>query len=226
MREVRRSITSSAFIIILLVAVMGLLSLFSIWSINRAWVAGMEKTSEVQALSTDTMNAGLTFTVQVQEWKNILLRGSDPALLEKYLSAFRDRAEETGAQLAKIAAQASAMGFAVEAQRASEIKTRHGTMFATYQAALMDKIGASNVLSPDAAGAVDRQLLGADRSLNADIEAFSADIAQRAAEQRATLAAEMNERYLTLKWFIVSVIFAVIVIIGYLLFGSLRALKS
>ena len=34
----------------------------------------------------------MAFKVQVQEWKNILLRGEDPVLLEKYLESFKANA--------------------------------------------------------------------------------------------------------------------------------------
>ncbi len=50
----------------------------SVERINRTLV---EQTSEVRVIETD-------FKVQVQEWKDVLLRGYDPQLLDKYWNAF------------------------------------------------------------------------------------------------------------------------------------------
>jgi hypothetical protein len=73
---------------IMLVAVLGLFALFSIWSINRTWIEGMERVSELRRLSTSALEAQVSFKVQVQEWKNILLRGHVQADRDRYILAF------------------------------------------------------------------------------------------------------------------------------------------
>ena len=42
------------------------------------------------------------FRVQVQEWKNVLLRGKDPRQLQRYWSAFEDRERRIQQQAARL----------------------------------------------------------------------------------------------------------------------------
>ena len=49
--------------------------------------------------------ANLQFKVQVQEWKNVLLRGKQPADLDKYWRQFEDRQRDVQSILGELAAQ-------------------------------------------------------------------------------------------------------------------------
>jgi methyl-accepting chemotaxis protein len=49
--------------------------------------------------------ANLQFKVQVQEWKNVLLRGKQPADLDKYWSQFEDRQRDVQDILGELAGQ-------------------------------------------------------------------------------------------------------------------------
>jgi len=54
-----------------------------------------------QAIDT-ARSAQVEFKIQVQEWKNILIRGNDPAQLDKYSKAFVKGGESTRAELQKL----------------------------------------------------------------------------------------------------------------------------
>ena len=49
--------------------------------------------------------ANLQFKVQVQEWKNVLLRGKQPADLDKYWKQFEDRQRDVQSILGDLAGQ-------------------------------------------------------------------------------------------------------------------------
>jgi PAS domain S-box-containing protein len=58
-----------------------------------------EQTFEIVALS---LSAQVHFKKQVQEWKNILLRGSDPAQFELYLAGFKTQEQQTQAAIGRL----------------------------------------------------------------------------------------------------------------------------
>ena len=224
--DIRRAVSSSAFVMILLVAVVGLFALFSIWSINRAWTDGMNRSAELRNLSIASLEAQVAFKVQVQEWKNILLRGDDPALLAKHHAAFSKQDGEVRSLLGRVAGQAAALGFDDLAARASGLSGDHEALTRTYEQTLSDVEGTAPTLSADAARAIDHKLRGIDRALESGIGQLAADIGQAADVKRTALIAGMDARYETLRWFIIGVIVAALLVTVFMLIGTLRATRT
>ena len=224
--ELRRVIASSAFTMIMLVAVIGLFSLFSIWSINRAWLAGTAETAELQNLSRDALDAQVSFKVQVQEWKNILLRGDEPALLEKYQASFRQNGIQTEDNLERVSTQAHVLGLTSQSDTARSLRQLHETVTARYEAALAETRNGAAILSPEDAHRLDKSLRGIDRELESSIGVLATDIAALSEQHRAGLAAKMQQRYHTLRWFITGVMLLSLVSTAYVVSGAIRATRG
>ena len=224
--ELRRAITSSAFTMIALVAVIGLFTLFSIWSINRAWTAGTMETADLQNLSRAALDSQVNFKVQIQEWKNVLLRGDQSTLLEKHLTSFRTHAQRTDDDLGRVSIGATKLGFKDEAQRAADLSNEHATLTARYEAVLAEERGLSISITPDMASLIDKSVRGADRALEAGIGKLSADIAAISDQRRSTLLIDMQDRYSSLRLFILVVIGFSLVITAYVLASALRATRG
>ena len=91
--------------------------LCAIGGLASAWLnLSTEVPAEVQQ-SVDVERASREFRTQVQEWKNVLIRGNDAELREKHLSAFRER----GAEVQQV--MASLSGSITDAQAAGAART-------------------------------------------------------------------------------------------------------
>jgi hypothetical protein len=224
--ELRRAITTSAFTMIALVVVIGLFSLFSIWSINRAWTAGTSETAALQDLSRVGLNSQVNFKIQIQEWKNVLLRGDESALLEKHLNSFRIHAQKSQEDLGRVTAGAIKLGLKNEAEHASALINNLQTMTVRYESALAEERGMSRTITPEMASLIDKSVRGADRDLEAGIGTLSKEIAAISDERRNALLIQMQDRYASLRLFILGVIGLSLVITVYVLISALRATRG
>ncbi|MDX1754568.1 MAG: methyl-accepting chemotaxis protein [Marinobacter sp.] len=97
----------------------------------------------------------ITFKTQVQEWKNVLIRGADPDQLSKYWGRFQEREAEIQAQLAELIPQ-------LETPQAialmSEFQRAHQTMGTAYRRGYQAFVDAGMDVS-----AGDRAVAGIDR---------------------------------------------------------------
>lgn len=73
---------------LLMVLSVGILGLFSVWSLSGYHARTQVALSEVTVSMDEARQAQLHFKIQVQEWKNILLRGHDLSDRAVYLAAF------------------------------------------------------------------------------------------------------------------------------------------
>jgi methyl-accepting chemotaxis protein len=224
--NLRRTIASSAFTMFMLVATVGIFSLFSIWSINRAWIDGTRQTVQLDSLSRAALDAQVSFKVQVQEWKNVLLRGEDPILLEKYLTSFKANAIETQSNISRVTHEARTLGFTEEAAEADLLIETHQALTLQYETALTEAQAGELSISPTSARQVDLSLRGVDRDLETRIGRLADEIVTLADHERRSLEVRMQDRYRTLRWFIISVISASLVITAYVLTGAMRATRT
>jgi methyl-accepting chemotaxis protein-1 (serine sensor receptor) len=80
----RRLISSFTIIVVLMLCA----ALYGIHSLNRAVSAYANEVNQAQGHALLVQKMQSRFKTQVQEWKNVLLRGQDPKQLDKYWAAF------------------------------------------------------------------------------------------------------------------------------------------
>ena len=81
-------------LLVLVVLSLGLPLAVALWSLSRVYGATeeLDRISRKDFLAQETvLRATIRFKQQVQEWKDVLLRGHDPAALDKYWSGFEAR---------------------------------------------------------------------------------------------------------------------------------------
>jgi len=135
-----------------------------------------------QAIDT-ARGAQVEFKIQVQEWKNILVRGNDPALLERYTKAFVQAGEATRAALQKLDGQLDALKLGTPlVDDAIKTQTELG---ARYLGALKQYDSAN----PESAKVVDNLVKGMDREPTRKID----DIVAYIGKESNRLMRQMEE---------------------------------
>ena len=129
-------------------------------------------------------SAQVEFKIQVQEWKNILLRGGDAAAFQRYREAFVASGAQTRKELKQL--QALMTGLQLDAAAVERAVQAHDALGVAYLAALQQYDGAR----AGSAQAVDAQVKGMDREPTRQIDAIVAAIGK----QSHSLMTQMTEQ--------------------------------
>jgi len=116
--------------------------------------------------------ANISFKTQVQEWKNILLRGNKAADFEKYLTAFVKEEKAVGTYLAQIEPLAVQTG--MDPQLVTRLRQAHVELGVKYR----DALKAFDKGNPQAGKLTDQAVRGLDRPFADGMEKLSAMIFQ------------------------------------------------
>ncbi|KAB2517258.1 methyl-accepting chemotaxis protein [Pseudomonas sp. GXM4] len=126
--------------------------------------------------------ANLQFKVQVQEWKNVLLRGKQPADLAKYWSQFEERQRDVQNILGELAGQKG-----IEANlksRIERLREEHRQLGTAYQ-----KGRDAYVVAGGDPSAGDAAVKGVDRATSEQMSALVAELREQGTSQSALISA-------------------------------------
>jgi len=163
------------------------------------------------ALDT-TRTAQNLFKTQVQEWKNILLRGNDPDQYRKYVAAFDKTEGEVRQELLSLGAAAKDPEMGLPADVVLAVIREHETMGMRYRAALQSSWRAND---PLAYRAVDRAVKGMDRPMNEAMNRLADSVNERWKRFTAEGTAAMARTHRT------NVIISTVIMLAGLVLGGL-----
>lgn len=218
----RKSIISFSWTWIGVLIFVGIISLFSIWYMNRLYNQGAIKAERINTLSSEVLTAQIEFKIQVQEWKNILLRGHQVGDRKKYLSEFQKQETSVKERLQNSSIMAERLGLFLESEKIKRIAEDHVILGLTYQSAL-DKASFETYKSVQKA---DQSVKGADRELEARLSEVTSHIAKINSDQREAMLESLNQRYLSLRRLILIILSIALAITGVSLYGVLRATRT
>ncbi|NML60871.1 HAMP domain-containing protein [Massilia sp. RP-1-19] len=150
--------------------------------------------------AVDTARAAqVDFKIQVQEWKNILLRGGDPDQFAKYRDAFQKQSKATRTQLENTATLLGTLG--LQTPLMAEAIAAHDKLDKNYMGAL-EKYDAAN---PDAHKVVDALVKGSDREPTKKIDEIVAFIRAQSVAMTAAMQAEQETvQNTSLRWLVLA----------------------
>jgi methyl-accepting chemotaxis protein len=138
--------------------VFGVFSLYSLSEANDRVDQSLGLSSTLIDAVDSTRSAQVDFKKQVQEWKDLLMRGDDPATFKKYLDAFNDDEGRVKEELSKLAGLMAKLG--INQEKLKETTKVHSELGAKYMEALKSyKSG-----DPQSAHSVDQLVMGIDRA--------------------------------------------------------------
>ena len=190
--------------------------LFAIQYHHRRAAQAMAEVLEAGTLLDLARSAQVNFKLQVQEWKNLLLRSQTAAELQQQTAKFTAQETVVERQLGELAADP---GLSDEMRREVEaMREEHQRLGGLYRAAMPAYVpGDAQTIF-----AVDGQVRGIDRNLNQRIDALAEAIVARARAQAAALQERGEREYDTLRAIVSSVAAAVILLSGVLAWLATR----
>ena len=192
----RRHLVMMAGTLVTVLVVINVIALYGLDVVRRetdAYAAATDRLIE----ATDRAREGqVAFKTQVQEWKNVLLRGQVPEDLTRYRAAFDAQQAAVVELLQRVRGRAAELGMAVDP--VDRILALHADLDQRYATAL-DSFAPG---TPEAAWQVDRAVRGMDRPLTEAFDALVsevrglADARRRAVEQRIAEVSATQRRIL------------------------------
>lgn len=197
-----RSLTPLAGLLGVILITNALLGVFGLHYAHKGTVANFHELSALMVDLDMARQARGYFKVQVQEWKNVLLRHDEPGGLDRYWDAFRSQEDETRRTLGELIRRIGARGD--DPTPIQTILSKHTELGKAYRAALLlgetekrpGPDGDSEVFNFHAA---DRSVRGQDRALDGALDNLALKVHAHAEARQREMIAEGQERYETLR---------------------------
>lgn len=133
--------------------------------------------------------AQLHFKRQVQEWKDLLLRGNDPADYAKYDSNFMKEESEVKARLEELKTTMKQLN--VDTSKVDEFVKTHAELGQRYHEALKSY----DIKNPQSAHIVDKMVKGMDRQPTEQIDAIAEAMQKQETEAFEAIKKKANDTY-------------------------------
>jgi methyl-accepting chemotaxis protein len=208
-----------AFFFIALIGV-GLGGSSALSNANTKSVAAMQQLATLADAIDTARGAQVHFKIQVQEWKNILLRGNDPAQLDKYTASFKKSGDVTRAELDKVNGLLTKLG--ASTPLVGEALAAHEELQKNYLTALAQYDSAN----AESFKIVDGLVKGMDRAPTAKIDQIVEFIQQQSTKMIAasTLSnAEAQKKAVTL---IIATVVATLCVCGIIMVWLVRSITT
>jgi methyl-accepting chemotaxis protein len=157
--SIRQRLIILALIALSALVVVGAFSMWQIARLSQRLDESITKHQQMIGAVEHARSAQVHFKIQVQEWKNILLRGRNLADFDKYLAGFDKEAKAVIEQLNALKAVAQGLGV-LERLKIDDVLAEFAKLPVAYKAALT----AYDRSSADPAGTVDKLVKGIDRA--------------------------------------------------------------
>jgi len=135
---------------------------------NAQTATALQRAATFEAAVDTARMAQVEFKEQVQEWKDLLLRGNDQTAFDKYRAAFNTRSDATQADLQSLKSLFQKLG--LDTDQVDQALATHSELQVRY----LDAVKQYDVTNPNSAHLVDGLVKGMDRAPTAKIDSIVA----------------------------------------------------
>lgn len=216
----RPQLLPAAALVSLLVLLLGVSSLAVLSYSNTKSAAALARLQSFHDAQIAAVQTQVNFKTQVQEWKNLLLRGASAQDRATYLARFEQRETDVRSGLAALQTHLAAL--ALDPADATRLAADHATLGTAYRNAL----DAYRPADPASAFAVDASIRGIDRALNEAIDTLAHTVELAATAEFTAYRQAADTRYATLRK--VTLIFGTLAVLAafWLVFQAARPAVS
>jgi methyl-accepting chemotaxis protein len=192
--------------LIAVMIVMGLTALRTHGASNTAEIDALHRAATMTSTVDTARLAQVEFKKQIQEWKNILLRGTDAETLEKYTNAFKKEADASQAALLKLKDLFASMK--LDPQLVSDAMKAHEELGVKYLEALKQY----DIEDKKSAHEVDGLVKGMDRAPTEKFDQIVAYVMDQATLANNKAESEAAANYNAVKmWLIAELFFGIVI---------------
>ncbi len=213
--RLRRELVQLASFLLLTLLICGLVSLFSLWSMERLYAANEARQATVLQALNSARSAQVAFKIQVQTWKNVLLRGEDPGEYALARQEFELAEAQTDDNLKAATDWASTLGDGSLRQSINTLLAAHLQIGRSYRAAMPDS---ANIRAQRTQA--DAAVRGIDRTLNARFDALVTAIVAKNVHENYARRTEENYRFYVLSraiWISIGLSFSLVLFLLWLM---------
>ena len=195
-KEIRWLLNGIALALMLVSLAGGMLVYRLVGDVGNEAVSGAQTYLELGRVENE---AEVAYYRQLQEWKDLLLRGSDPQAFQKYYSAFHARHDEVELRLQRLSGDMARLGFATA--QVAHIQQAHLALRDRYEDALKQF---PLVKIPDNSQRADTLVRGANRQLNDELESLRHLLTQQVMAHTGTVSDSVQEQHAWTRGFVLA----------------------
>jgi methyl-accepting chemotaxis protein len=189
--------------------------------LNNALDAAIAHHADLSLASDRARGAQVRFKTQVQEWKNILIRGKNEDAFNKHLKGFEGEDKVVKERLLETKELATKLGIA-DRLKIDSILTSFEKLSPAYHTALKQY----DRNSADPAGTVDKLVSGMDREPTKMIDELVAEMQKFAKEFNAEESRKSDEIYAAVKTGLIAFTVGAMLVLGFLAITFIRSITG
>lgn len=162
---------------------LGLVSLNKLSTFHDSTAQNFTSVKKNVELFNEITHAHVLFKIQVQEWKNVLIRGNDAAQFEKYATRFQQNSDKVQEHLANALKVAKTLN--LETDSLEDVKREHADLKKAYLTALKNFDSSDQLTGKK----VDKSVSGVDRPASEGMT----ELAQNTGENFSRIVAETEK---------------------------------